>query len=1120
MADENLGTLKYDIELDTKGLQQGAKKAETIMQRMEKSFRFLGEVNQAGELLTRTGKFVFNFGKQFVDAAANVERLKAGLTSVTGSADEAEKQLKRLREVARLPGLGFVEAVQGATNLQAAGFSAEKAEESLRAFGNALASVGKGKAELDGVILALSQMQAKGKLSAEEINQIAERVPQIRQVMVDAFGTAIPKEIEGMGISIDDFVSGVNRSLLKIPPVAETASNAFENLGDIFNQLRTTIGNQVLPQITTGTTNLSKALEDLTVQLSPTNEQVEILGSQINQLTTDYTAQNESTRALITRYGEIQEALADQNIDAREAADLNDELLELVNKLKSALPGLNLLWNESGGSIDVANQALERQIELQREVVQGKYLQVVDKTTQSLNKNREAIKRANDEIKAYSIAREVLGGQRVTAMSILGGDRSKLRDALTSAGVGPDTGATFTQAGVSDRLLDLFRDTEGGTNRDRKLGVLVNQQKQAIAGYNAEILELGQSFQAFVSSHGPEMEKQFNALIQSFSNQDSQRGMNAFNRQLAEMEEGLGGIVSGDFIRSMISQFTDLQQVVKGTGQAGGGGTSGKDAVSNLFFGMHFQDVKTAIDGLFADATQAYVDGWQDLRQSVPFQMGEGSPMLRFLGIDPMGTGATGKANRQGRERKTQRDQKQAIKNQQKIRTASDKWSADQQRLRDRENDQRRQKRQREQESERRKDDQNFSNMLNREQQIETRFLQSARQRIDGEQQWEQETRAKGLQALDDLQKDQQEREREASLARRDQVLDWVDGLGEVVHAFGRIAEMTGADSVLMEQLKGVQGVLMGIGRMASGDMIGGSIATSASFMQMIDARMQQALPRMDSQTNLLKRFDTIPEQFREFMGADWTEQFHPSPDHKEFEKYHSKLENWVRGLEMAFLSEEERVRQGSQGIGQAILEGVAEGLNQNNISQTLDLMKKSLDDLLSRMILEGVMMTEGLKGNIEKLSRTVVEALRDGVIHASEAGTIQGLQSEMERVAQNVRNKTGAAFDVLGLDRGQFSGPNAGQQNSTAKGLSVAIRNITTRQADTLTRVLRGQLSLMSQIQSNTLRSATALETYLPSLETLNLSASSTNNGSTFGAKASNILALETQRKFAAAGI
>jgi hypothetical protein len=482
-------------------------------------------------------------------------------------------------------------------------------------------------------------------------------------------------------------------------------------------------------------------------------------------------------------------------------------------------------------------------------------------------------------------------------------------------------------------LLDLFRDTEG-EDQDRKLGKLINRQKQAIEGYNAEILELGESFQAFVSSHGPEMEKQFNALIQSFSNQDSQRGMNAFNRQLAEMEEGLGGIVSGDFIRSMI---------------------------------------------------------------------------------------------------------------QQKIRTDNDKWSAEQQRRRDREDNQRRQKRQREQEAERRKDDQNFNSMLNREEQIEARFQQSARQRIEDEQQWEKETRTKGLQALEDLQKDQQQREQEAAVNRREQIMDWVDGLDEVVHAFGRIAEMTGADSVLMEQLRGVEGVLMGIGRMASGDLVGGSVAFGTSFMQMIDARMQQALPRMDLQTNLLSRFNAIPEEFRQLMEADWTEQFHPDPTSSNFDKYHNQLENWVRGLETAFLSEEERVRKGSQGIGEAILDGVAEGLNQNNITKTLDLMKGSLDDLLSRMVLEGVMMTEGLKGNIEKLSRTVVEALRDGVIHGSEANAIRNLQSEMDRVAQNVRN---------------------------------------------------------------------------PTLETLNLSAPSTSNGSTFGAKASNILALETARTFAAAGI
>ena len=174
MADTtNVGNIEFDLTLDTKGLQRGAKRAETVMSRLDRTFQQLGNINQAGEMITRTGRALFDFGKQFIDSAAQIERFRAGLTSVTGSAEEAERQLERLREVAELPGLGFPEAVEGSTNLQAAGFSAEQAEQSLRAFGNALASVCKGKNELQGVILALSQMAAKGKLSAEEINQIA-----------------------------------------------------------------------------------------------------------------------------------------------------------------------------------------------------------------------------------------------------------------------------------------------------------------------------------------------------------------------------------------------------------------------------------------------------------------------------------------------------------------------------------------------------------------------------------------------------------------------------------------------------------------------------------------------------------------------------------------------------------------------------------------------------------------------------------------------------------------------------------------------------------------------------------------------------------------------------------
>src|SRR5215210_433175 len=94
------------------------------------------------------------FGILAIKAAGNMQSLRMGLDAVSGSSEESEKQLVRLREVAKLPGLGFQEAIQGSVNLQAAGLSANTAERALKSFGNALATVGKGKAELSGVILA------------------------------------------------------------------------------------------------------------------------------------------------------------------------------------------------------------------------------------------------------------------------------------------------------------------------------------------------------------------------------------------------------------------------------------------------------------------------------------------------------------------------------------------------------------------------------------------------------------------------------------------------------------------------------------------------------------------------------------------------------------------------------------------------------------------------------------------------------------------------------------------------------------------------------------------------------------------------------------------------------
>lgn len=202
-------------------------------------------------------------GNAAFDAAAKLDGLTRGLASVSRDSADLTGQLDRLREVAKLPGLGFAEAVQGSVNLQAAGLSANLAERSMKAFGNALATVGKGKSDLEGVILAIQQIAAKGKVSAEEINQINERVPQIRAAMKAAFGTSDTEALGKMGIDTTQFITGVVKELEKLPTVSGGISNAVENMTDRIQQALVPLGNGIARALDAASPFIERLLDNL-----------------------------------------------------------------------------------------------------------------------------------------------------------------------------------------------------------------------------------------------------------------------------------------------------------------------------------------------------------------------------------------------------------------------------------------------------------------------------------------------------------------------------------------------------------------------------------------------------------------------------------------------------------------------------------------------------------------------------------------------------------------------------------------------------------------------------------------------------------------------------------------
>jgi tape measure domain-containing protein len=244
-----------DAQRSMTDLKSAATNAMSVVgagfQMMERAAQFLtGGLAAAGIFASKTN--------------ADMEAMRMGLTAVLGSTQAMEAEWMRLAEIAKLPGLGMREAAEGVTRLVSTGLDLQLAERALRSFGNAIATVGGGKAELEGVSLALSQIVSKGAVSAEEINQIAERVPQIRRAMQAAFGTGDTEALQRMGLRPEQFVESVVRELERLPLVLGGAKNSFENFGDAAQKALDVAGGEINKTLIPAINTVARGLEFLT----------------------------------------------------------------------------------------------------------------------------------------------------------------------------------------------------------------------------------------------------------------------------------------------------------------------------------------------------------------------------------------------------------------------------------------------------------------------------------------------------------------------------------------------------------------------------------------------------------------------------------------------------------------------------------------------------------------------------------------------------------------------------------------------------------------------------------------------------------------------------------------
>lgn len=110
-----------------------------------------------------------------------------------------------------------------------------------------MSALGRSQADLDGVVLALGQIQTKGKVSAEELMQMAERGLPVFQILEDKLGLT-KKQLENIGAAgissaqgVAALLTGLNEKFGgSMAKMAQTLTGQWSNLMD---NLKSLVGN-------------------------------------------------------------------------------------------------------------------------------------------------------------------------------------------------------------------------------------------------------------------------------------------------------------------------------------------------------------------------------------------------------------------------------------------------------------------------------------------------------------------------------------------------------------------------------------------------------------------------------------------------------------------------------------------------------------------------------------------------------------------------------------------------------------------------------------------------------------------------------------------------------------
>jgi tape measure domain-containing protein len=280
---ERLGTAELLLTADPKPLQAGLRQAEQSVR------RWGDDATRTTEKM-RSGFGALQGALGALGVGLSIGAVVAGLKSAASAAAELESITRRLENTLGQQGaagaLGFTRQLADQLGLSfkglagsfasftaaatAAQVSLDQQKELFAAVARSGQALGLSNDAINGSLLALQQVAAKGTVQMEELRgQLGERLPIAFAATARGLGITsreLIKLVESGKLSATQFFPALTKGLNELTSGATgagTAAQQYERLKDALDQLNTAIGQAILPALTIAAGNLTKALKGL-----------------------------------------------------------------------------------------------------------------------------------------------------------------------------------------------------------------------------------------------------------------------------------------------------------------------------------------------------------------------------------------------------------------------------------------------------------------------------------------------------------------------------------------------------------------------------------------------------------------------------------------------------------------------------------------------------------------------------------------------------------------------------------------------------------------------------------------------------------------------------------------